>query len=515
MQQHPIPQNVMSVEFQLVGNLTLRQFGYLAIGGVLVFLLFLIPFADWLKWPLILLIGSFFASLAYLPINDITLDRWVVAFFRAINSPTKRVWRKEIKELSVLAQDYVGRFTGRSSNATVSADRSRLNEYLATLRAGQPQSDLDVAESAYLQSLPFDEGGPAPVMTTPRGLDQTDLASQTLPPTQESRTIEEDLTKPSQLTPAVRPIITVHMPNKNIYVKKVSTTTVNRQLHSLSSLEGTIVLPVRGEKTFEISDELKKRLYPELALAESATITPAPPVPIAPELPDALPEIMELPPVLPQAMPEPVLPQIPVPETSAPLPQTNVDAMEAKLAAEAEKTRQDLLAQKRRADEAAQAPKPPTSAAPIQAPKIEFTPKPQISGNLVVPNYDRPEAGPKVGTPPPQPIRKATPPTPSAAAPGLAVGKMAPQAANSPNVIVGLIRDQSGLLLTDVVIIVKDPDGEPVRALKSNKVGQFAISTPLPNGTYTIDLEKDGYKFDTIQINLDGQIFAPIEIKSR
>src|SRR5581483_3294110 len=105
MQQHPIPQNVMSVEFQLVGNLTLRQFAYVGIGGVLAFLFFIFPLADWLKWPLVLLTSGLSVSLAYLPINDITLDRWVVAFFRAINSPTKRIWRREIKELAALTAD--------------------------------------------------------------------------------------------------------------------------------------------------------------------------------------------------------------------------------------------------------------------------------------------------------------------------------------------------------------------------------------------------------------------------
>jgi hypothetical protein len=92
---------------------------------------------------------------------------------------------------------------------------------------------------------------------------------------------------------------------------------------------------------------------------------------------------------------------------------------------------------------------------------------------------------------------------------------MAPPPANVPNVIVGLVRDQNGLLLTEVVIIVKDSEDEPVRALKTNKVGQFAISTPLPNGPYTVSLEKDGFSFDTIAVNLNGEIFIPIEIKAQ
>ncbi|PIS12639.1 hypothetical protein COT69_02950, partial [candidate division WWE3 bacterium CG09_land_8_20_14_0_10_39_24] len=36
--QHPVPQNIMSVEFKLVGDLTVRQFMYLIIGGITVYL---------------------------------------------------------------------------------------------------------------------------------------------------------------------------------------------------------------------------------------------------------------------------------------------------------------------------------------------------------------------------------------------------------------------------------------------------------------------------------------------
>jgi len=62
--------------------------------------------------------------------------------------------------------------------------------------------------------------------------------------------------------------------------------------------------------------------------------------------------------------------------------------------------------------------------------------------------------------------------------------------------------------------VVKDSSGDPVRALKTNKIGQFAISTPLPNGVYTIDLEKEGYQFDIVEVEITGQVMPPIEIRS-
>jgi len=98
--------------------------------------------------------------------------------------------------------------------------------------------------------------------------------------------------------------------------------------------------------------------------------------------------------------------------------------------------------------------------------------------------------------------------------PQMAVGKMAPSLTTAPNVINGIVRDHQGLILSSVIIVVKDPKGEPVRALKTNKIGQFAISTPLPNGTYIMELESPGYSFDNVEVDVKGEVLPPIEIRA-
>jgi len=99
--------------------------------------------------------------------------------------------------------------------------------------------------------------------------------------------------------------------------------------------------------------------------------------------------------------------------------------------------------------------------------------------------------------------------------PSPAIGRMAPQLTTIPNVVNGIIKDERGMLLSDVVIVVKDSVGNPVRALKSNKIGQFAISTPLPDGTYTMEMENPENEFDVVQISLEGKVMPPIEIRAR
>ena len=71
-------------------------------------------------------------------------------------------------------------------------------------------------------------------------------------------------------------------------------------------------------------------------------------------------------------------------------------------------------------------------------------------------------------------------------------------------------------MLPNLIVTVKDKDGVPVRALKSNKLGQFAASTPLTNGIYIIEVEdpKQAFQFNRIEVGLSGTILPPLEISA-
>lgn len=84
-----------------------------------------------------------------------------------------------------------------------------------------------------------------------------------------------------------------------------------------------------------------------------------------------------------------------------------------------------------------------------------------------------------------------------------------------PNVINGIVKDKQSNYLEGVVAVIYDKEGLPVRALKTNKLGQFTGSTPLLNGTYTLELEKDGFTFDVLQIELAGQVLPPLIITAK
>jgi hypothetical protein len=91
----------------------------------------------------------------------------------------------------------------------------------------------------------------------------------------------------------------------------------------------------------------------------------------------------------------------------------------------------------------------------------------------------------------------------------------APKATGKPNVISGLVKNSNGKVLENVLMLVKNEKGDPVRAIKTNAIGQFVLSTPLANGLYTIEINSaniQGQSFDIISVELKGKPVAPVEI---
>lgn len=88
---------------------------------------------------------------------------------------------------------------------------------------------------------------------------------------------------------------------------------------------------------------------------------------------------------------------------------------------------------------------------------------------------------------------------------------------HTPNLIIGIVKDPQRRVLPNVIITIKDEKSMPIRALKTNKLGQFETATPLPNGTYLLEVEDPmgRFVFDTAQITLSGKVFLPIEITAK
>lgn len=90
-----------------------------------------------------------------------------------------------------------------------------------------------------------------------------------------------------------------------------------------------------------------------------------------------------------------------------------------------------------------------------------------------------------------------------------------PNPPDTPNTITGQVMDANGRIIEAAIMEIRDANGRPVRAFKTNKLGHFIIVTQLANGRYEIITEKEGYEFDTVTFEATGAIIPPIAIRAK
>ncbi|MCX6724898.1 MAG: carboxypeptidase-like regulatory domain-containing protein [Candidatus Shapirobacteria bacterium] len=308
MEQHPVPQNIASYEFHLIGDMTLKQFAQLAAGTILGLIIYAMPMPSLFKWPLIVVFGFLGFAFAFLPINERPLSDWLIAFFKAIFLPTEFVWQKKLRKPEIF--EPLAYKVLPATQTKFAADKSALNQYLATLPFAEAKNPLDQQEESFLKEITNLFQLAHPVVFRP----------VTLPPFRPTSPTFQPSPEPIRPTQPYRPVI---LPQK----------------------------PGRPRKT----------------------------------------------------------------------------AVEAK-----------------------------------------------INPELLIP----------------------TPPT-------------------RPNLIVGMVLDQEGKIMEGAILEIRNTQGTPVRALRTSRLGQFMIATPLTNGLYEIETEKEGYQFDIIKIEAKGEIIKPIEIRAK
>ncbi len=98
MEQHPIPQQISSYEFKLVGEMTLKQFGKAAGGIILAVIVNAMPIVFFIKWPLMIIFAVGGLAMAFLPYQDRPLETWLMAFIKSIYSPTIYLYKKNKPE---------------------------------------------------------------------------------------------------------------------------------------------------------------------------------------------------------------------------------------------------------------------------------------------------------------------------------------------------------------------------------------------------------------------------------
>src|SRR3989338_1223493 len=151
--QHPIPQNVLGVEFKLVGGLTLRQFGFLAFFVVIAFIIYQSGLPGIIKVPVASTVAIFGAFISLVPIQDRSADIWIKNFLFAISSPTERVWQKSEANLDLFFELQEARTSIRESKEVgPSHNRTELKEFLRKSENDE-KTVLDLHEDEFLRSV--------------------------------------------------------------------------------------------------------------------------------------------------------------------------------------------------------------------------------------------------------------------------------------------------------------------------------------------------------------------------
>ncbi|MBD3329096.1 hypothetical protein GF357_01225 [Candidatus Dojkabacteria bacterium] len=213
MKQHPIPQNILDIEFKLFSKFTVREFVYIA-AGIGVGGIFLYLFADgslpgMIGIPLFIFFSGVGLFMGLVPINDQKADVYVKNFIKAITQPTLRIWKSKYYEAppgnrrpTGNKPQSVSQQTTRGSvnRAPVTPPKSKIigASDKKTTKSNQPQTQADIQEQkklAQIKEIAQSTGDPAAdKITEPQQDPQPQTAqpsvqnsTQTAPPTPQSQ----------------------------------------------------------------------------------------------------------------------------------------------------------------------------------------------------------------------------------------------------------------------------------------------------------------------------------------
>ncbi|HLD51609.1 hypothetical protein A3K34_03990 [candidate division WWE3 bacterium RIFOXYC1_FULL_40_10] len=479
--QHAVPQNIMDVEFKLIGDLTMRQFAYVLIFGGMAYLMLILPTGIF-KIPLFILSAGLGIGLAFIPVEERGLDQWIVNFVKAVYTPTQRIWKKEVFVLKPFAMASVDMVRQEMITLAPTSSRRKLEEYLTHSIQKGPRDPLDIPEEEYISkvaniyaSLPALDLPPPPAPVAV-GVDDI-FAEDELPP---APVISE------HVQPAVAPPPQAQEPEGfDTHVPITPDMHSGRRFTSLLPSQGELFLPIRGEKVLS-QDAQTMRLADEDVADKAA------------KLQQLLGQIQQTERV-----------KIARPAT----PQTQVAP--ERLNKEAEDLADKLKEQNQDIDDQIESLKSEIETAKQKAldtaTQEDLLKKLELEKSKSAQDY---EALSKQIADLQKQLEEKVNAAVVAEPRGYVHLAKIPPLTTKPNIVSGVVGDG----IPNVLLIIKNSNGEAVRAFKSNKLGQFILTTPLTEGVYTIEvspINDTGLTFDIISVEVKGDVIPPIQITGR
>jgi len=657
MKQHTVPQNIMSVEFKIVGDLTVRQFIYISIAGGLCFLVYLSFFPFILKFLLIVIFLLLGVLVTFAKINERPFDQWITNFVAAILLPTERVWRKESKVPEYLIDHTLSTTqTNNKIDATEVTGYSKVINYIHSRRLPtddkyKPNTKMDIEEIKMMTGIDRlfvqeaqkklvlhsqqssggssnaggyvtiddllggsigqqaqddqtgDDTSSSPYTTiddilgaddtpastdnsqanTVQDTDEAVVMDSPLPSTEEAASTISSTVGLSDPAQVITPGVTFTVPQQDdIQTQPIQDDTAPQiQIPEPEEEVPEIVQPEVQKE--DIQESVADDTLPWLSLPEEENNEEVMQIPVMSPVPDTIQAGQEL--KLESIMPEKKTVDVPdeiiipnevknmqMPSPDPILKSNSLDALEQELASMAGGNLSDLQKREEIKPEEIKpnqtvilhtAPSEPVMPEVVVEPESEpqlvippeiptiTAPDPTIISEEPLPPVEAVEE-PVVVTMPPivedtkeeqEEVEKmekleeenaelkaelaelaaaksqeqaapSMPPQPPANRDMKLFGHM-PDFVNYPNIISGVVVDTNEKLIEDVVVIIKDRSNRIMRAMKTNILGQFYSRNPLISGLYDIEANKEGYIFDSLTVELKGQVMEPCIIRPK
>ncbi len=452
MKDHALPQDVTGYKFHIIGNMTLKQFAEVAAGVGVGFLIYFTNLPDLIKWPLILTFAGVGALAAFVPFEERPLDHWIMSLFKALYRPTQFYWKRMSKiPESLLYESKTELHTLVKEVDLTPARRQRVKEYLHSV---VPTEENDSIQDYTNQRL-------NEVMTV---FDQVVYQPQPELQIQPDQLAQPEYA-PMQPSFATEPAI-AEIPQPE---------------------------PMAAQMTEPIAQPM-----PVAQAAEPAQAQAAPNWPDA--QPTSIPANEQANSVSFKQTQKQVDPNANVPLS---ISQGFVSGVEIKTKQSNSTSVNDIATAANLLNQGVSVPQAQgISVARTQlddfGPRTSPQNENQVGDTYITSQNLNTNQGPQATQ---MAVQDKTLPFPAKP--------------TQPNKIVGMSIDSNNVPLSNVIIEILTPEGIPARAVKTNILGQFFITTPLGNGTYTISAEKAGYTFPPQSLELTGQVLDPIEVRSQ
>ncbi len=410
MIEHPLPQNITSYQFHLIGNMTIKQFLIMLGGAGIGFLFYTTNLPGLIKWFFMIFFFSSSAAVAFIPYEDRTLDQWLINFVKAIYRPTKFYWRRQphVPDFLNFEPKSTTDLTADTSNWTPQK-RQQVMAYLSTIQS-QDQAALSDPLDAFT-----------------RGANKVN-----------------DLFTSVEAAANVTPGAEMATARPNLQVR-------TRRLGQPQS-------------------------------------------------------------IFDAGMPRPLQ------KTGMPTP-SQANQASRPVAHKSTGVHQDRTPEKISQDQPTSPPKYESRSAEVVAKDIiRVAPQSGQNGEIT----DNPQVASAVTETAEEKSYAAADTIASSSQGGADIlpaifdrSLPFPSIPSEPNMLVGMAHDKNGKILPGAIIEILDQNGNTVRAMKTNSLGQFYISSPLKPGTYRVETEHSDHQFPVYQIDITNTALDPMNIVAK